>query len=95
MRRVAVVTVLTLSAGFALSARAQAQCLITPVGPLSVVLPVCQPPASPQIDAPALPPAGIPEEKVSTTPVAREVEGPHWALPSCDYPRRRGVRHAD
>lgn len=84
MRRVAAVTALTLSAllGFALGA--EAQCLITPLGPLALPLQI-------QTMLPSL----AEGDESSTTPVAREAEGPHRALPSCDYRRKEGVPHAD
>lgn len=79
MRRVAAVSILSLSAWLGLSARAEAQCLATPIGPMAVPLSL---------------PFELRSSHDSTTPVAREVEGPHWALPSCDYRGRKGVRRA-
>ena len=81
MRRVAVVAVLTLSAWLGSARAAEAQCLVTPVGPMALVLP-----------------APLPSLELSTTPVARWGEGPHWALPPRDYSRpkpKRGVRRAE
>ena len=90
MRRVAVVAALTLSAWLGLAVRAEAQCLVTPVGPLAVHL---SPASHLGLDSPP-PLVNQAADSSSTTPVAREVEGHHLALPSCDYFRRRGVRHA-
>lgn len=85
MRRVAVVAALTLSAGLGLAVRADAQCLVTPVGPMAVSLPALIPPVAPPFEVPL---------NVSTTPVARRVEGPHQpALHLRDY--KRGVPDAE
>lgn len=90
MRRVAAVAVLTLSAWLGLALRADAQCLITPGGPLAIRL---SEPAPIAFELPP-PPVNLAADPLSTTPVAREVEGRHLALPSCDYFRRRGAHHA-
>ena len=82
MRRAAVVFLLGVAAALGLSLPAEAQCLITPLGPLAV-----RPPALPKTD-----PFQEIQTDVFTTPVARRGEGPHWALPPREY--RRGARHA-
>ena len=88
MRRVAAVVVLTLSAWLGLAVRADAQCLITPVGPTAFRLPA-------SLDAgPAFPAPGpdVSSDPLLTTPVARG-GGPARALLPRDY--KRGVRRAE
>ena len=81
MRRVAVVSVLTLSAWLGSALRAEAQCLVTPVGPMAL--------------APLTLPSPVPLEfHPLITPVARRGEGPQRALPPRDYIFRRGVHRA-
>ena len=90
MRRVAVGAALTLTAWLGLASGTEAQCLITPLGPLAVsVLPALIPI---DLDPPSSFAAKAYDEKAHKTPVARRGEGPHRALPPRDYPE--GARRA-
>jgi hypothetical protein len=76
MRRVAAISVLVLAAGAAFAQTADAQCIITPAGPVGLDI-------SPRASALSI---------LSTTPVARGWEGPLRTLPPRDFEKESSMK---